>query len=403
MADRQKLSRRQVLAGALTPGFVPAAAAQQPDGAKPQAVPKIYLNEYQPKSMLVVEQHRLTRARYPLIDVHTHMSHIFGARIFGAQGQSAPPPADMGAARERVAQVVGQMDQMNIQTLVALTGGTGDILTRNIAELQVKHKGRFLVCTEPSYEKYAQPDYPGWQAADLERGKKAGAVGLKVIKSLGLVLREKITEGPLVKIDDPRFDPMWDAAGKLNLPVFIHISDPDAFFTPIDRFNERYDELQRRPEWSFYGKDYPKKEDLLAQRNRVIERHPKTTFVCLHVANHPENLDQVSGWLKRYPNMHCEIAARIGELGRQPRRAQKFFDEFQDRIMFGTDAAMGIGLPLYGPYFRFLETLDEYFDYSSAPIPTQGRWKIYGLGLSDTVLKKVYHDNAARLFGMAAI
>jgi predicted TIM-barrel fold metal-dependent hydrolase len=214
-----------------------------------------------------------------------------------------------------------------------------------------------------------------------------------------------------VKVDDPRFDPMWEAAGKLDMPVFIHTSDPDAFFTPIDRFNERWDELGNHPDWSFYGKDYPAKPELLAQRNRVIERHPKTTFVCLHVANHPENLDEVTAWLKRYANMHVEIGARIGELGRQPRRARQFFEEFQDRIMFGTDATPnGKSMPqqdltpaMYQCYFRFLETLDEHFDYSPAVIPPQGRWKIYGVGLPEGILKKVYHNNAARLLGLKAI
>ena len=236
----------------------------------------------------------------------------------------------------------------------------------------------------------------------MEHAKAAGAVGIKVLKSLGLVLREKITSGPLVKIDDKRFDPMWDAAGRLGLPIFIHIADPDAFFTPTDRFNERYEELQQHPDWSFHGKDYPAKKELLDQRNRVIERHPKTVFVGLHVANHPENLDDVSGWLRKYPNLHCEFAARISELGRQPRRSQKFFDEFQDRIMFGTDA-QGVNPGLYHPYFRFLETLDEDFDYASTPIPKQGRWKISGIGLPDGILKKVYHNNAARLFGLATL
>ena len=393
------MKRREFLAGAL----IPTAAAAQSPPQKPQPAPRIYLDEYQPKSALVIAEHRVSRARFPLIDVHTHVSHIFGAQIFGAGAQSAPPPADPKAAAERVSQIVRAMDQLNIQMLLNLTGGTGDILKRNIAELPGKHPGRFMVCTEPSYAKYADRDYPDKQARELETAKQAGAVGLKVIKSLGLVLRERITKGPLVKIDDPRFDPMWETAGKLNLPVFIHIADPDAFFVPIDRYNERYDELQRRPEWSFYGKDFPIKQELLAQRNRVVERHPKTTFVCLHVANHPENLDDVSEWLRRYPNMHCEIAARLGELGRQPRRAAKFFEDFQDRIMFGTDAQAGIGPGLYGPYFRFFETLDEYFDYSSAPIPTQGRWKIYGVGLPDATLRKVYHNNAARMLGLAEV
>jgi Amidohydrolase len=380
--------------------LAPATASQ---GAAPTSgPPKIYLNEYEPKSMLALPEHQLRRARYPVIDVHTHVSHIFGAEIFGAPRQSAPPPRDMGSARERLNESVRAMDQLNLKMAVALTGGTGAALARNISELQVKHKGRFLVCTEPSYAKYADRDYPAWQGEELSRAKAAGAVGLKVVKTLGLVLREKITEGPLVKIDDPRFDPMWEAAGALNLPVFIHISDPDAFFTPIDRFNERYEELQRHPDWSFYGKDFPKKEELLAERNRVIARHPKTTFVCLHVANHSENLDDVSECLKKYPNMQCEVAARISELGRQPRRSQKFFEEFQDRIMFGTDV-VGISPPVYHPYFRFFETLDEYFDYSPNPIPPQGRWKISGIGLPDAILKKVYHNNAARMFGMAEI
>jgi Amidohydrolase len=397
----RKPSRRGFLASAAVPALMPAAGMAQ-SAEKPEAAPRIYLDQYQPKSMLVVPETRVERARYPLIDVHTHVSMVFGDAVFGftmPPGRKAP---DKAQAVARLAETVHSMDPLNIKTLVNLTGGTGDILQRNIAELQVKHKGRYLVCTEPSYERYADNGYPQWQAQELERAKVAGAAGIKVLKSLGLVLREKITSGPLVKIDDKRFDPMWDAAGKLGLPIFIHIADPDAFFTPTDRFNERYEELQQHPDWSFYGKDFPAKKELLEQRNRIVERHPKTVFVGLHVANHPENLDDVSAWLRKYPNLHCEIAARISELGRQPRRSQKFFDEFQDRIMFGTDA-QGVNAGVYRPYFRFLETLDEHFDYSSSPIPRQGRWKISGLGLSDQILKKVYHNNAARLLGLTEI
>jgi len=204
---------------------------------------------------------------------------------------------------------------------------------------------------------------------------------------------------------------MWDAAGQLNLPVLIHTADPDAFFTPVDRFNERWDELGNHPDWSFYGQEYPSKQELLAARNRIIARHPKTTFICLHVANHPENLDEVTAWLQKYPNMHVELAARIGELGRQPRRARRFFDEFPERILFGTDATPnGTSVPqqdlvpeLYRIYFRFLETLDEYFDYAPAEVPPQGRWRIYGIGLPEQALRLVYHDNAARLFGLPPI
>jgi predicted TIM-barrel fold metal-dependent hydrolase len=208
-----------------------------------------------------------------------------------------------------------------------------------------------------------------------------------------------------VKIDDARFDPMWDACGQLNLPVAIHISDPIAFFTPTDRFNERYEELNSHPDWSFHGGEFPSNDELIAARNRVIARHPKTQFVVLHVGNFAEDLQNVSENLDRYPNMCVDLAARIGELGRQPRTARKFFDKYQDRIMFATDATPhGDEFPqqvfndkLYEIYFRFLETEDEYFEYAPAKIPPQGRWRIYGIGLPETILKKVYYENSARI------
>jgi len=215
-----------------------------------------------------------------------------------------------------------------------------------------------------------------------------------------------------VPVDDRRFDPMWEACAAAQLPVFIHVADPEAFFLPVDRFNERYDELGMHPDWSFHGRDFPSFRELLAARDRLYARHPRTQFVSLHVGHNAENLAAVSESLERFPNMSVELGARIGELGRQPRNAQRFFDKYQDRILFGTDA---VPLPeggkypqqvfndeLYEIYFRFLETEDEYFDYAPAPIPPQGRWRISGLGLGDAILKKIYHDNAARLLGLSA-
>jgi len=232
---------------------------------------------------------------------------------------------------------------------------------------------------------------------------------VKVLKALGLFVRSNDGKGPLLKIDDPRFDPMWDACGRLGLPVAIHISDPEAFFLPTDRFNERYEELSNHPDWSFHGKDYPSNQQLIDARNRVFAKHKKTTFVTLHVGNNAENLAAVGQNLDRFPNMLVEIGARVGELGRQPRSARKFFDKYQDRILFGTDAVpKGVETPqqifgeqLYEIYYRFLETEDEYFDYAPAAVPPQGRWRIYGLGLPDAILKKVYRDNAARVLGLA--
>ena len=210
---------------------------------------------------------------------------------------------------------------------------------------------------------------------------------MKVLKTLGLYLREQITTGPLVAIDDRRFDPMWEACAANRMPVAIHIGDPSAFFLPIDRFNERFEELNNHPDWSFHGRDFPSNRQLLDARNRVFARHPKTTFVALHVGHNAENLGDVSESLDRYPNMHVEMGARVGELGRQPRTARRFFDRYQDRILFGTDAVphgtetpqQVFGEALYEIYFRFLETEDEYFDYAPAPTPPQGRWRIYGI------------------------
>ncbi|HVF26870.1 MAG TPA: amidohydrolase family protein, partial [Pyrinomonadaceae bacterium] len=243
----------------------------------------------------------------------------------------------------------------------------------------------------------------------IARAKEVGAKGLKLTKTLGLYLREQVTTGPLVKVDDRRLDLMWEAAGALKMPVAIHTSDPEAFFLPIDQSNERFEELNAHPDWSFHGKDFPSNRELHEARNRVVARHRRTQFVVLHVGN-AEDLGWVSEWLDRYPNMHVEIGARIGELGRQPRASRKFFDKYQDRILFGTDAVpRGFETPqqifgdeLYEIYYRFLETEDEYFDYAPAPKPPQGRWRIYGLGLPETILRKVYWENAARLLGLVA-
>jgi len=301
--------------------------------------------------------------------------------------------------------VLPLMDRKNIRVMVNLTGGYGKGLEEVIRKFQEPHPDRFVTFTEPWWERTNQPGYSQFQADELLRAHKAGARGLKILKTLGLYLRQEISKGALVKIDDPRFDTMWETCGSLGMPVAIHISDPEAFFLPIDRFNERFEELNAHPDWSFYDHDFPTNAELLEARNRVLARHPKTQFIVLHVGNNAENLPYVGECMDRFPNMHVELAARIGELGRQPRMAQRFFDKYQDRILFGTDAVPnGTDTPqqvfndqMYEIYFRFLETDDEYFDYAPAPVPPQGRWRIYGLGLSDGILKKVYYENAARL------
>ncbi len=357
------------------------------------------LIQYEPKSMLTVPESKIEKSRFPVIDIHTHLSWSPGLSDQAPGGGKFSPTAG-------VDEILGVMDRRNLKLLCNLTGGSGTCLDQALDYFHKPHPDRFLVFTEPSWWNIKQPDFPQWQADELGKARKKGARGLKVLKTLGLYLRENVTQGDLVKVDDKRFDPMWEAAGANKMPVLIHVSDPEAFFLPIDRFNERYEELHAHPDWSFYG-NFPSNKEIHEARNRVVARHPKTQFILAHVGD-SENLGWVSQWLDMYPNMNVEFGARIGELGRQPRTSRKFFEKYQDRILFGTDAVphgdeypqQVYGDALYQIYYRFLETEDEYFDYSPARVPPQGRWRIYGLGLPEGILRKIYHDNAARLLGI---
>src|SRR5450755_237142 len=361
------------------------------------------LSQYEPRSMLHVHESRVERSKFPLIDFHTHIS---GSTKSEKGVELAPDREYRGTPQELLA----VMDRKNIRAMVNLTGGYDHGLSEAVAKYDRAYPGRFYTFTEPSYSRFREPNYPKMQARAIEQADRDGARGLKILKTLGLYLRENITSGSLVKIDDARFDPMWDACGQLNLPVAIHISDPIAFFTPTDRFNERYEELNNHPDWSFHGGDFPSNDELIAARNRVIARHAKTQFVVLHAGNFAEDLQNVSENLDRYSNMFVDIAARVGELGRQPRTSRKFFDKYQDRILFGTDATPhGDEFPqqvfndkLYEIYYRFLETEDEYFDYAPAEVPPQGRWRIYGIHLPETILRKVYNGNASRLLNITS-
>jgi len=401
--SQSELSRREWLTAAggalLLPGVPqskPAKPAARPHTPAP-AAGGLRLERFEPKSMLHVTETRVERARFPVIDMHTHLS--FAGRM------SAPEDAEAVTVAMPAADVLAVMDKKNIQTMVNLTGGRGAGLEQVVKQFDAAHPGRFITFTEPWWSRASEAGYPAFQAEQIERAHKAGARGLKVLKILGLYLRENGPTGKLVAIDDPRFDPMWETCASLDIPVAIHIADPEAFFLPTDRFNERYEELHNHPDWSFYGRDFPPFKDLLAARDRVFARHPKTTWVALHVGHHAEDLTDVCAMLDRFPRAHVELGARIGELGRQPRASRRFFDKYQDRIMFGTDAVPHgdetpqqiFGDTLYEIYYRFLETEDEYFDYAPAPVPPQGRWRIYGLGLPEQILKKVYFENAARV------
>jgi predicted TIM-barrel fold metal-dependent hydrolase len=354
--------------------------------AAPNAEEKetLLLRDFHPVSMLHAPEHEVQRAKYYVIDVHNHTNDAVGI------DEHMPP--------ERVVQI---MDNTNVRTLVILTGMWGDKLQHVIDEMVKPYPGRFIVFAQIDFSKIDDPNFSQEMVAQLDDSVTRGARGLKQLKDLGLTDRDK--SGKLIPIDDPRLDPIWEEAGRLGIPVSIHTSDPEAFFHPVDNTNERYEELIQHPDWSFYGPQFPTKQELLKQRDHMFAKHPHTTFVALHMANWPENLDYVSHLLDSMPNVMVEFGAREAELGRQPERAREFFLKYQDRIMFGTDNS--ISEDMYRNHFRWLETSDEYFNYWG--YPGQGRWKIYGMHLPDSVLEKIYHKNAERMFqqfkGIAAV
>jgi len=344
------------------------------------------LDQFEPKSSLQLPENRPQKAKFAVVDVHVH------------------PRLKLHSNAEQLDEFVRVMDQQNIAVCVSLDGQLGDAMEDHKKLLWTKHRDRFVFFAnldwigggrrdDPSSWDCHRPDFGRRMALALADAKERGAVGLKIFKLLGLMYRNP--GGSLVAIDDERWDPIWQACGELGMPVLMHTADPVAFFEPVDRFNERWEELSRHPDWSFAGAEFPSHEELLAARNRVIARHPQTTFFGAHVANYPENLAEVGRWLDKYPNLHVEIAARIAELGRQPAAARAFFLKYSDRIMFGTDGPRPVGRLL--PHWRMLETRDEYFLYAENQYPPQGLWSIYGLGLPDEVLKKVYAENAVRL------
>jgi predicted TIM-barrel fold metal-dependent hydrolase len=374
--------RKEIAITALLLAFlrVPECVAQQTGiGYKPAADAStkkiLLLKDFHPEPMVHAAVHEIQRAKFPVIDVHTHTNDAAGI------GDRVDP-----------AELVARMDHLNLKTIVILTGMWGDKLQTIIDNLVKPYPGRFVVFTQLDWSKINEPTFSDLMVRQVRDSVARGARGLKVLKELGLGVRD--STGKLISVDDPRLDPVWEECGRLGIPVFIHTADPEAFFRPIDATNERYEELIEHPDWSFYGRDYPSLRELLAQRDRMFAKHPQTTFVALHFGSWPENLDFVEQTLQKFPNVMIETGAREGEIGRQPRQTRQLFMKYSDRIMFGTDE--GADESMYKNYFRWLETEDEYFPY--AQYPAQGRWMIYGLGLPADVLEKVYYRNAEGLF-----
>jgi predicted TIM-barrel fold metal-dependent hydrolase len=348
-------------------GYVPAKDAYQKK--------TLLLRDFHPVSMLHVPVHQIERSKFYAIDFHNHVND--------AVGINPPMPPQ---------EVVAAMDQANVKTVVILTGMWGEKLQHIIDTMVKPYPGRFVVFTQIDWSKIDDPAFSQKMVAQLNDSVARGARGLKVLKELGLDVKDKT--GKFIKVDDPRLDPIWAECGKLGIPVAIHSGDPEAFFHPIDGKNERYEELRQQPDWSFYGPQFPSLEEVLNAQQRVFAKHPETTFVALHMS-WPENLPWVAKMLDRYPNVSVEFGAREAELGRQPRQARELFLKYPDRVLFGTDNVTTAAM--YRNHFRWLETADEYFEPWA--YPGQGRWPVSGLELPDNVLEQVYHLNAERVLG----
>ena len=340
---------------------------------------RLPLPDWKPVSNAVTPKTDLARSKYPAIDIHSHLI-------------KAQDPAE-------VAKVIKVMDAANVQTVVHLTGGFGEELRKTVHSLSA-HPNRFIVCMTPEWRQINAPDFTQRTLKQLEDAKRDGAGCLKITKVLGLYLKD--SSGKFIPVNDPRMDPVWEKCGELGFPVLIHTADPIAFFRPWDEKNEAYSVLSRQPDWWFYGPDYagaPRftHAELMQQRDDIVARHPRTKFVALHYASLSHDLGAVAAFLDRFPNAVVEMGARNWALGTAPNSGRKFAIKYQDRILFGTDGNV-LDPAMYKLYFRTLETDDDFI----ATVLPRPWGPLYGVHLPDTVLRKIYRDNALALFNKNA-
>ncbi len=339
------------------------------------------LSDFRPRSGLRSPEHLVPRAKFAAVDAHNHL----GRWLTNGGGWSVPD----------VSELLDLMDASNVRTIVNLDGRFGDELEANLDRYDRAHPGRFATFCHLDWREAARAGFAERLSVSLRRSASAGARGLKVWKDLGLHVRDE--RGALLMPDDPRLSDVWDTAGDLGLPVSIHTADPVVFFDPVDASNERLEELLEHPDWSFADRErFPTFERLVEALEGTVAAHPQTTFIGVHVGCFAEDLPWVERMLDAYPNLQVDIAARIPELGRQPRAARRLVVRHPSRVLFGTDE-FPPSADIYAIHFRFLETEDESFAYSPEPVPPQGRWAISGLDLPAEALRAVYVGNGLRL------
>jgi predicted TIM-barrel fold metal-dependent hydrolase len=326
--------------------------------------------DYKPASTLVVPANPRPRAKYPVIDVHSHHFQI--------------------PAREQFDRIVAAMNANNLRVIVNLSGGSGERLQKYLETIRTSpHRDRMVLFANVSFSDAIGSGFGERAARQLEADVKAGALGLKIYKDLGL--RLKRADGSRLKVDDAELDPIWETCGRLGVPVLIHTAEPAPFFDPIDYKNERWLEQALYRSRRYQDPWFPRFDELIAERDRMFAKHPKTTFIAAHMAYHANDLARLGRLFDRLPNVYAEVAAVLAELGRQPRTARAFFEKYQDRLLFGKDSFQPDEYPYY---WRTFETGDEYFDYYR---DYHAFWKLYGMELPDPVLRKLYYANALRL------
>jgi predicted TIM-barrel fold metal-dependent hydrolase len=330
--------------------------------------PSMDFEKYDPVSTLVVPEHIVTRAKYPFIDVHNHQWNLSEQSIPG---------------------VVKDMDKLNMAVMVNLSGGNGSRLERMTKAVKAVASKRFIVFANIDFDGIGKPGWTEKAVQQLKEDVQHGANGLKIFKNLGFSVKDN--NGKRVPVDDPRLDAIWEVCAGLKIPVLIHTADPRPFWDPADEHNERWLEIVTHPGRK-RGPDDPEPwEQLIEEQHRMFKKHPRTTFIAAHFGWYPNDLGKLGRLLDAMPNVMIEFGAVIAELGRQPRAARQFFEKYQDRIMFGKDSWVP---EEYVTYFRTLETEDEYFPYHKK---YHAFWRMYGMGLPDGILKKVYYKNALRI------
>ena len=334
-----------------------------------------------PKALMKFPRTAIARAKYPAIDFHLH-------------GGSLKTAADYK-------KMISLMDKTGIVVICNMDGGFGKTFDQNM-KMSEPYRDRIIEFARINWEGINDPGWPAKATAELERCFRAGAQGLKIAKELGLSFKNR--DGSYIQADDPRFDPIWEMCAKYNRPVMIHLSDSYGRFLPIGPENERYEAglWRTSPEGNYYQTGHPTPEVIEKARENMHARHPNTRFVNAHFAMLYYDMDKVAALLDKFPNADIELSATVQDLGRAPIMIRKFFLKYQDRILFGSDGNPGRGIEEFWiPHWRFLETFDEHFDHpaqlrSATGAPLHGRWRIYGIGLPDDVLRKVYYANALR-------